>query len=207
MKLDKVKALYDSNIDQFGIDPRSVGWGTQEKIELRFKKLFSVIDEPNVPFTLNELGCGYGEAVHYCNKYKFNLSGYYGYDISDKMLAAAQQHLEACNNVHLANQASLSEVCDYSITSGIFNVKFDTGAQEWNEYILSILANLHAHSRKGFAFNMLTRYVDYESEGLNYGDPLFYFDHCKNNFSRHVSLLHDYNLYEFTIIVKKDELR
>ena len=35
-------------------------------------------------------------------------------------------------------------------------------------------------------------------------DPAFFFDWCKRNFSRHVSLLHDYGLYEFTLLTRKD---
>jgi len=37
---------------------------------------------------------------------------------------------------------------------------------------------------------------------LYYADPRLYFDYCKRNFSRHVALLHDYGLWEFTVIVR-----
>lgn len=207
MNLNKIKELYDKNIDEFGIDPRSVGWGTQDKINIRFRQLFKMIDNPAEPFTLNELGCGYGEAVRFCANNGLALKEFYGYDISDKMLEAAKEYLKEYKNIHLQNQPSLSKVCDYSLTSGIFNVKFDTGEKEWNDYILSVLHNLNDNSGRGFAFNMLTSYVDFKNDGLNYADPLYYFDYCKRNFSRHVSLLHDYKLYEFTIVVKKDEVQ
>jgi len=39
---------------------------------------------------------------------------------------------------------------------------------------------------------------------LYYADPLFLFDFCKQNFSKNVALLHDYRLYDFTLIVRKD---
>ena len=53
MDLNKVKNLYDNNISEFGIDPKSVGWGTQEKINIRFKQLFYMIEDKSVPFSLN----------------------------------------------------------------------------------------------------------------------------------------------------------
>jgi hypothetical protein len=58
---------------------------------------------------------------------------------------------------------------------------------------------------KGFAFNCLTTYSDPERlrDDLYYGDPCYYFDLCKRLYSRHVALLHDYGLWEFTIIVRK----
>ena len=40
---------------------------------------------------------------------------------------------------------------------------------------------------------------------LHYADPLELFDYCKRNFSAAVALLHDYGLYEFTIIVRKGD--
>jgi hypothetical protein len=39
---------------------------------------------------------------------------------------------------------------------------------------------------------------------LYYADPCAIFDLCKRRYSRNVALLHDYGLYEFTIVVRKD---
>jgi hypothetical protein len=52
---------------------------------------------------------------------------------------------------------------------------------------------------------VLTKYSDkeYMKEYLYYADPLYLFDYCKKHFSKNVALLHDYNLYEFSIIVRK----
>ena len=38
---------------------------------------------------------------------------------------------------------------------------------------------------------------------LYYADPCELFDRCKRRYSRNVALLHDYDLYEFTILVRK----
>jgi len=72
-------------------------------------------------------------------------------------------------------------------------------------YILDTLENINEKSKKGFSFNMLTKYSDKElmRGDLYYADPLFFFDYCKRNYSKEISLLHDYDLYEFTILVKK----
>ena len=56
---------------------------------------------------------------------------------------------------------------------------------------------------------MLTRYSDEEyiekRPELYYGDPCFFFDYCKKHFSRNVALLHDYEIYDFTILVRKGQ--
>jgi len=60
-------------------------------------------------------------------------------------------------------------------------------------------------SRSGFAFNCLTSYSDADKmrDYFYYADPLELFDYCKRRYSRHVALLHDYGLYEFTILVRR----
>ena len=62
------------------------------------------------------------------------------------------------------------------------------------------------YANEGFAFNCLTMYSDEDrmKDYLYYADPLFLFDFCKKHFSKNVSLLHDYDIYDFTILVRRD---
>ena len=77
--------------------------------------------------------------------------------------------------------------------------------EDWLNYVLETLTLINSFTIEGFSFNILTKYSDknYMKDYLFYADPCFLFDFCKKNFSKNVSLLHDYSLYEFTIIVKK----
>ena len=67
------------------------------------------------------------------------------------------------------------------------------------------LNELDRTSRLGFAFNCLTSYSDADKKRdyLYYADPCKLFDLCKRRYSKQVALLHDYGLYEFTILVRK----
>jgi hypothetical protein len=58
-------------------------------------------------------------------------------------------------------------------------------------------------SRRGFSFNMLTAYSDEDKKrpDLYYASPAGFFEYCRR-YSKRVALLHDYPLYEFTIIVR-----
>jgi hypothetical protein len=96
---------------------------------------------------------------------------------------------------------------DYTVASGIFNVKLDVPTDEWRGYVIETLGTIARLSAKGFAFNALTSYSDTDKmrEELYYGDPRFFFDHCKREYSRDVALLHDYGLYEFTTIIRLSE--
>jgi hypothetical protein len=103
-----------------------------------------------------------------------------------------------------ASKAGLPAV-DYIIASGIFNLRGGNDAQSWARYILETLDEMHAFARRGFSFNLLTRYSDpgYMRPDLYYADPGFFFDYCKTRFARNVALLHDYEIYDFTILVRK----
>jgi hypothetical protein len=96
-------------------------------------------------------------------------------------------------------------LADYGLASGILNVRMGRSAAEWQSYLEDTLDVLNRTSRLGFAFNCLTSYSDADKmrDYLYYADPCILFDFCKRRYSRNVGLLHDYELYEFTILVKK----
>ncbi len=98
-----------------------------------------------------------------------------------------------------------SEPSDYAIASGIFNVRLDHENDAWRAYIESTLETLNKASIQGFAFNCLTSYADADRKrpDLYYADPGFFFDLCRRKYARNIALLHDYDLYEFTILVRK----
>lgn len=203
LDLSKVEQLYTDNIRKFGNKAESVGWGNQEKQDLRFLKLLSLIEDKQDTFSVNELGCGYGELVKYCSRNGFQLGEYFGYDISEEMLKNAKDYLAGIENITLFKSSELSTMADYTIASGIFNVRFDHGIQDWDLHIKSTLRDMFEHSKKGIAFNLLTKYVDFEADNLYYADPGYCFDFCKTELSKKVNLLHDYPLYEWTITVLK----
>jgi SAM-dependent methyltransferase len=201
--LSRVKKLYTENILKYGKKAESVGWGSQEKQDLRFSKLLSVVERRDSIISLNELGCGYGELVKFCAKSGYHLKEYYGYDISDQMLIHAREYLNDFPDINLYNSSKIYTKADYTVASGIFNVKFDNKLENWEVYVKSTLVDMFEHSEKGMSFNLLTSYVDYETENLYYANPAFYFDFCKKELSKKINLIHDYPLYEWTITVLK----
>lgn len=129
---------------------------------------------------------------------------YCGFDIVEPMLAHARAQYGDQPWVRFVSSAKELPVADYTVASGIFNVRLDVPDDAWRGYILETLSQMAGVSTIGFAFNMLTAYSDPERmrADLYYGDPDFFFDHCMRTYSRNVALLHDYGLYEFTLIVR-----
>lgn len=200
--INQVREYYSEKINQFGTTPQGVDWNSEESQELRFHILSALIREES-NFSILDFGCGFGSMFNYYNK-KYTNFEYLGFDISSEMIEAAKSTF-AVNKKATWITDLPNQICDYVIASGIFNVKLDNTNEEWLVYVLETLNTLNEFSEKGFAFNILTSYSDIEfmKDYLFYADPLFLFDYCKKHFSKNVALLHDYNLYEFTILVRK----
>ena len=199
--LTRVQEYYDEKLRTHGATARGVDWKSPESQELRFAQLGKLIDHSR-PFTVNDFGCGYGALVDYFESCGFQFQ-YVGFDISSEMIAQARELYPGA--AFVTDKAELDEV-DYTLASGIFNVRLSTGEDEWKNYMLDVIDTMNSLSKRGFAFNALTKYSDAEfmRPDLFYADPLFFFDHCKTKFSKFVTLLHDYPLYEFTILVRKE---
>jgi cyclopropane fatty-acyl-phospholipid synthase-like methyltransferase len=199
--IEQVREYYTAKIKEFGATPQGVDWNSKESQELRFNVLSTLIDEP--VFSVLDFGCGFGSMFDYYSQKYTNFS-YTGFDIAEEMIQTAVKTFTSSGNATWT--ASLpNKKSDYVVASGIFNVKLENTDENWLSYILETIHTLNEFSEKGFAFNILTSYSDkeYMKDYLFYGDPLVLFDYCKTHFSKNVALLHDYNLYEFTIIVRK----
>ena len=201
--LDEVSCYYQQKLAAHGPTPKGVDWNGVESQETRFRELCRCLDWSQ-DFTVNDLGCGYGALVGYLERQGSNYR-YFGWDIAPSMIQEANRLYG--DNVHakFSVGAIPQQIADYGLASGIFNVRQGRADAEWFGFILQTLDVLNKSSSKAFAFNCLTAYSDEDKKRdyLYYADPLALFDHCKRRFGRRVSLLHDYELYEFTIIVRK----
>lgn len=202
---EKIKGLYSNNLRENGVKSRAVGWNTPESQALRFDKLTSVIEDRTGPVSVNDYGCGYGAHLAYLEKEcGIKVSDYVGYDLSEDMIAAARSELSwFSGGLSLLCSPDISTKADYTFVSGTFNVRFEADDHEWQNFLEKKLDEVDRFSSRGFAFNLLSTYVDWKEEHLFYGDPCYWFDLCKRKYSKKVSLLHDYPLYEWTIVVKK----
>ncbi len=199
----RIRDLYSDNLGRDGPVSTAVGWNTAESQRLRFEKLTDVVISDGQPFSVNDYGCGYGAHLEYLQSRGMQVSTYHGYDISAEMLSTARERQKDFGGLlDLHQSTQLQTTADYTFVSGTFNVRFDATEEEWKQFVLAKLDEIHCRSRRGFSFNLLSSYVDWQEPHLFYGDPLFWFDHCKRHYSRKVALLHDYPLYEWTIVVR-----
>lgn len=201
---DDVARYYTDKVRRHGPSAQGVDWRDDESQRTRFAQLLRVADDADRVEVL-DYGCGYGALVDELDR-DGRPFRWVGFDISDAMLDEARaRYGDRAECAVVADEATL-EALDFVVASGIFNVRLETDEGAWRRYVERVVDRLDALSRRGFAFNMLTSYSEPEKmrPDLYYADPLAWFDRCKRQYSRQVALLHDYELWEFTIVVRKN---
>ena len=202
----KLNEYFAEKLDTFGATAKGVDYNGPEAQERRFEQLAKVI-QPQNSFTVIDYGSGYGAMFDFLQK-KGWVFEYYGIDLIEKMVAAGREAHKDFPNAHFTTDESSVPTVDYLLAGAIFNIKLESAYDEWQDFVVKTLHRMNALCSKGFSFNMLTKYSDADRMAqrpdLFYADPLFFFDICKKDFSRNVALLHDYGLYDFTILVRKD---
>lgn len=201
--LDQVKSYFDQRIREHGASPRGSDWNSETSQNTRFDQLLKVAETET--FSLLDYGCGYGALADYLPSKGYAVD-YYGYDVLETAIETARNVHRSKPRRNFFTDKSQLPICDYTVASGIFNFRGEQSFDDWTDYVLSVLTEFHQLSRRGFSSNFLTKYSDDDKmrPDLYYADPMFLFDYCKRTFSKNVALLHDYRLYDFTLIVRKD---
>lgn len=202
--LSKIKNYFTEKLNEHGATHRGVDYNSSQAQEIRFSQLLKLID-PRLRYSLLDFGSAYGGMYDYLIHLGHDVH-YVGYDIADSMIAKGRELYPDNPDCWFTNNIEEVPMLDYAVVSGTFNLKLDVDPDIWTQLVIDSLNQMNAHTTKGIAFNMLTGYSDPDRmrPDLYYGDPCFFFDYCKRNFSRNVALLHDYNLFDFTIIVRKE---
>ena len=176
---------------------------------LRFAKLAEILDSANSagPVTINDFGCGYGALYTFLMAHPFFANrpqtslDYAGFDISANMVQAARQRIDA-NNAVFTQSATVTRPADYTFVSGTFNFRFEVDDKTWNELVKTSLADLWANTCQGLAFNMLSATTMDRDPDLYYADPDEFVAFCAA-FSDDLSLITDYPLDEWTLLVRR----
>jgi SAM-dependent methyltransferase len=199
--LRDVETYYSGRVREFGATARGVDWNSRESQELRFAQLAKLWEGETGTVNLIDYGCGYGALVDYLRARGTTIR-YQGFDVSAEMIEQAPSR--AGKDCTFTTRHEALTAADYVVASGIFNVRLGYEADAWVAYMQRTIASIRTLARRGFAFNALTSYSDADKQrpDLYYADPSYWLDYCKREVSPHVAVLHDYPLFEFTLLVR-----
>jgi len=199
-----VAAYYGSRLGAYGPTPLGVDWTCEPTQQLRFVQLLKVCDFTQ-PFSLNDLGCGYGALRGFLGvRWPKAAVDYLGIDLVPGMIAAASRQWDGIADAAFAIGSNCPRVADYTVASGIFNVKLDQPVAVWEEFIRATLEDMSACSTLGFAVNFL-RAVDTEPRvpQLYRALPKTWADFCEKELGARVDVIDSYGMREFTLLARK----
>jgi SAM-dependent methyltransferase len=200
--LNAVSDYYSDKLAQHGPTPAGVDWKDVSSQRLRHRQFLRLLgNDPDA--SVLDVGCGYGDFLTFLRE-NGHRGRYIGCDVSEAMVAAARRLHGETDDHRFIVGAAPENCADYAVGSGIMNVMRGGSAVEWSNYVDATISALHAAARKGFGFNMLSLISDADRRraDLHYADPSRVLSDCFARYGRHIAMLQDYGLWEFTVVIR-----
>jgi SAM-dependent methyltransferase len=198
-----IERYYALKVVRFGATPLGVDWSCLATQQLRFVQLLKICNF-RLPFSINDLGCGYGALLEFLyERYPESKVNYLGIDLSAAMVRRARRRHHAPGQRFVIGGIS-PRVADYSVASGIFNVKLHYSRKTWEAYVVQVLQHMYRTSQRAFAVNFMATVPLYKSTDQLYRtNPDQWFQYCREELGCSVEVISEYGMREFTILVRR----
>ncbi|GAB2602711.1 hypothetical protein GCM10027034_39780 [Ramlibacter solisilvae] len=201
-RLADIARHYDRKVLAFGATALGIDWPTLSSVHARLLTLLEAGDL-GAGARLNDLGCGWGAALEVIDHLLPAAPiDYLGIDVAPAMVRTARTRWAKRPRTRFAVGASCPRVADYSIASGIFNVKLSHPAADWEQHVREVLTDMHRHSAGGFGANFMLPTVATRSVPELYcTEPEPWVRFCEQLPGRAVRVAPVPGLSEFTLLV------
>jgi len=206
--IEAIARYYDGRAREFGATPWGVDWTCELTQDLRFMQLMKIAGRHR-SYSVNDLGCGYGALLRFLRTRVGQGVDYAGSDVAPTMIELARSLWQDDLSSQFVLSASLPRLADYSVASGVFNVQLGFSEMLWKRFVSDTLDELHRASTIGFAVNFVSPPrpdVTEPLQGLYRTRPEPWIAHCRHQFDADVTLIENYGLREFTLLVRKPEV-
>lgn len=201
-KYDEIYKHYEACFEQHGDTAEGVDWPNKVDALKRYKVMWEVVEQTINPTpSLLDFGCGLSHFYEFLNDEGAD-AHYCGADISQKFIDASIKKFPTNTYycLDILENNSLPEF-DYIVANGVFTEKQSMSHSEMFNFMCDVLSELFSVCKKGMAFNVMSKNVDWERDDLFHVsmDELSAFV-CQN-LSRNFVIRNDYGLYEYTMYV------
>lgn len=197
---------YERCLAEHGDTYRGVDWPNPVDAAKRYEVMLDLIRQPAEGTTLLDFGCGASHLYEYMLQRGFDEIRYGGLDASPAFCALASkkfpQNTYQCVDV-LKHPEQVGEY-DYVVMNGVFTEKRELSFDAMFGYMQQVLLAVFPKVRRGLAFNVMSKQVDWERDDLFHMpmDTLAAF--LLKHLTRHFVVRNDYGLYEYTVYVYKE---
>lgn len=207
-----IVAACERDLDEHGDSYRGVGWTKSEAhAELRYRIMLEAIRRPLASgrVTLLDIGCGASHLYEHMRRRHITDVEYSGLDLSLKFLALSSTKFPDVRYFHadLLNGAAAGlPTFDYAVMNGLFNYRGPASHASMWRYVQAFIRRVVPLVRVGFAFNVMTKYLDWERDDLFHLPLDTVAAFLNQEVGRAFVVRHDYGLYEYTVYVYKESL-
>jgi len=199
---------YEACFEEHGDTPQGVDWPNLADARIRYQVMLDLIPKTTdgTSQTLLDFGCGTAALLEFIQEKQIPGIEYSGLDLSPAFTDAASSkfpgHDFLC--LDLLEEGESLPVYDYLVMNGVFTEKLGVSFDEMLAYLMKMLTAAFAHCRKGMAFNVMSKHVDWEREDLFHLPFDVLAPLLNKSLSRHHVFRSDYGLYEYTVYLYKE---
>jgi len=188
-------ARYNSRYEKFGVDVKTLGWGSNEQQRYRFEQTL----RSGFDFTgksLLDIGCGFGDYADFLSSIG-QAGSYVGWDINDNLIRDARKKHSGRENTtfsvtDMLRREATEPVADIGIMLGLLN--FNLQPLDNLDYSKKMIRSAYKSVRQLLVVDFLSAFTDpnYPKEDfVYYHDPAEILRFCLELTSNTV-LKHDY---------------
>jgi SAM-dependent methyltransferase len=198
---------YEACLEKFGDNHRGVDWPKEMDAHRRYEVMLGLIPPIDFrsPISILDFGCGTSHLYEHLLKtpQRSTHVTYVGVDISEKFIEVSKKKFPQNQyfSIDLMKEQIPVDGWDYCILNGVFTEKLGMTFDQMLDFTQEILKKIYQKTRKGLAFNVMSKVVDWERDDLFHlsFDQLSQF--IKKELSRNFVIRQDYGLYEYTTYV------
>ena len=212
MDKSKINYILASKIEESvaarGANPEAV-WldreGALEKGVRRCEAIFKMISR-QAPFTVLDVGCGPGFAIPYLEERYGAMTGrYLGIDVSEALVAEAR-HLWPSQRFEVRDIVTNplpKESFNFTALNGVVTAKYSLSYDTMENFACQLLECAWRATNEAMSFNVMSPHVDWIRDDLFHWPLDRVVAFCVAKLSRHINIIGDYGLYEYTVQVLK----
>jgi SAM-dependent methyltransferase len=208
MTYQEIVSHYEACLEKHGDTHLGVDWPRKEDVIKRYRIMLELVRERTGKFSVLDFGCGAAHLYDYIIEQGVKKIEYSGMDISEKFIQLCRsKHPNTefyCADI-LSHGCSVPEA-DYIVMNGVFTEKQSMAQEDMIEYFQSMLKKIFPLARKGIAFNLMSKHVDWERDDLFHLPLDEMASFVTQYLSRHFVVRNDYGLYEYTVYLYREPL-
>jgi SAM-dependent methyltransferase len=196
---------YEECLEKYGDTHQGVDWPKKEDVDIRYQVMLDLVKDKGGECTLLDFGCGTAHLYEYIKENKRGFK-YSGLDLSEKFITVCRKKYPDLEfyAVDILEDSGRMPEFDYIVMNGVFTEKRELSYEEMLLYFKEMISAVFKKTRKGLAFNVMSKHVDWERDDLFHlpFDELASF--LTKDISRNFVIKNDYGLFEYTVYIYKE---